>query len=789
MLLTKFHEKIRKEVSSNVSKVAYKVFENAGKALTPLLRGQITDVLLRADVQSLLGAYSLADVQRFLADPAALQSAINAEVAQLGGKWRHYYRNQATHLGYYMATGNVTSSNLQQTALGIADLSGTTFKGQVNNAAAEAAAKVVDRLASLQALRYTSVSAKTAVSALMLSESARQDGGNGVEFVVKLQRDLRSKAAKDNFDGSERLMLKGYVPNIVDPRVETKVVAVADVAGLKAQGWRELGPVGIDRTTGKGPHVMMVINRGLRHRLTGTLGLDNLKAKGASHAITDRLEVTALQAAKQTDTRKLFNPAPNLDPAKISDTYLVPLTNDQGTTVGYRYVASHETMQRVYHRNNDFDALLGSEASAVYSKKVTATSNIGIVDSLRAQWEAQKGNRRHDFIYVGSQSKDPEVLQSYLLLPESTRARIRATWGADGMMVRRDTYLMHFGYRKFGMEEMFSKDPADRVWAEKLFVWIVEDVFHLGPKAGLRVRQAQDIWEALVKETKDFIVVKSGATLFWNVISNFTMLHLREVSFADMYRYHRVALKGALAWNKDAAELRQLVTMQSAGYTGNVRALEHRIAELRSAMHRNPVREVIEAGMMPTIVEDVEADVEQFNYKSDFTKQVEKYTEGIPKPLQTAGRWLYMTHDTPLYKVLSQGTQLSDFVARYTLYQHSRNKKKDPLSHEEALLLASDAFVNYDIPSGKGLQFANDMGLVMFTKYYVRIQRALQAAAINSPIRALSLGLVDNYFLGIQTILDSSLLTHNGINLAMGALEYPDAVFQGLPMKMLGKVF
>lgn len=789
LLLTKFHEKIRKEVSSNVSKVVYKAFENAGKALTPLLRGQITDVLLRADVQSLLGAYSLADVQRFLADPAALQSAINAEVSQLGGKWRHYYRNQATHLGYYMATGNVTSSNLQQTALGIADLSGTTFKGQVNDAAAEAAAKVVDRLASLQALRYTSVSAKTAVSTLMLSESARQDGGNGVEFVVKLQRDLRSKAAKDNFAGSERLMLKGYVPNIVDPRVETKVVAVADVAGLKAQGWRELGPVGIDRTTGKGPHVMMVINRGLRHRLTGTLGLDNLKAKGASHAITDRLEVTALQAAKQTDTRKLFNPAPNLDPAKISDTYLVPLTNDQGTTVGYRYVASHETMQRVYHRNNDFDALLGSEASAVYSKKVTATSNVAIMDALRAQWEAQKGNRRHDFIYVGSQSKDPEVLQSYLLLPESTRAHIRATWGADGMMVRRDTYLMHFGYRKFGLEEMFSKDPAERMWAEKLFVWIVEDVFHLGPKAGLRVRQAQDIWEALVKEIKDFIVVKTGATLFWNVVSNFTMLYLREVSFADMYRYHRVALKGALAWNKDAAELRQLVTMQSAGYTGNVRDLEHRIAELRSAMHRNPVREVIEAGMMPTIVEDVEADVEQFNYKSDFTKQVEKYTEGIPKPLQTAGRWLYMTHDTPLYKVLSQGTQLSDFVARYTLYQHSRNKKKDPLSHEEALLLASDAFVNYDIPSGKGLQFANDMGLVMFTKYYVRVQRALQAAAINSPIRALSLGLVDNYFLGIQTILDSSLLTHNGINLAMGALEYPDAVFQGLPMKMLGKVF
>ena len=197
----------------------------------------------------------------------------------------------------------------------------------------------------------------------------------------------------------------------------------------------------------------------------------------------------------------------------------------------------------------------------------------------------------------------------------------------------------------------------------------------------------------------------------------------------------------------------------------------------------------MEAGSLPSIVEDVEADEELFSYKTDLSEKTEKFTGLLPKSVRTAGKLLYVTHDTTLYKVLSQGTQISDFLARYTLYQHSISKKRDPLTHTEAVIEASDAFVNYDSPSGRGLQLANDLGLIMFTKYYLRVQRAIQQAVADHPIRALTLAVADNYILGIQTILDSSLITGNGINFQWGAMEYWDALFQGAPMKMLGEVF
>jgi len=789
ILLTKLHEKVRKEVSKSVGVATIEAFINKGKDLTKAHKHAISEILMRTDMRSLIGTYSLTQIREFLSEPLNLQSEIDSHIAQLTGKYAEYYRRMSLALAYSLATGDVKTANLQKNALTIALLSGTPLAGKVSDVDAEAIAPVIDRLTSLYAIQRTNIDNRAIVANLMKIEEGRAEG-NGFELALKLHKELGEKAKKDLFDGSDMLMEKGYLPNVVNPRIESKVVPASEVAAMMKQGWVKHGITGVDRTSGsKGDHYLMVIHKGMRHRLTGTLSLTGMKARGASSVIRDAGEVAAIQQAKRAEIMEMFKPNPTYDPAKVTGTFMVPLNNDSGVVVGYRYQANNATLDTIYKRNNSFNEMLGSNAASIYDKTNTVGSNKAIVNALHEQWTSSKAKTAYNFIMVGPKSTDPEIVQSYALLPEATRKHIESVWGSKGMMVRRDMYNMHFGYRKFGLEEMFHKNPSERHWAEKIFVWIVKDVFFLGDAAALRVAQAQDVWQAMVTEIKDFLVVKTGATLFWNVVSNFTLLYINGVSFADMYRYHRVGLKGALAWNKDTAELRQLLTMRQANYKGTVKDRDHRIAELESAIHRNPVRGMIEAGLMPSIVEDVELDEEQFSYKSEFAESVEKYTKYVPGAVKTVAGWVYMTHDTPLYKLLSQGTQLSDFVARYTLYQHSTKMKNNALTHEEAVLQASDMFVNYDIPSGKGLQFGNDMGFVMFTKYYMRIQRSLQNAVFNHPLRALTLGLSDNYLFGMQTILDSSLLSHFGINVGWGALEYPDAVMQGIPTDLLGKLF
>jgi len=111
---------------------------------------------------------------------------------------------------------------------------------------------------------------------------------------------------------------------------------------------------------------------------------------------------------------------------------------------------------------------------------------------------------------------------------------------------------------------------------------------------------------------------------------------------------------------------------------------------------------------------------------------------------------------------MSRAAQLSDFVARYTLYQHITTRKDNPLSEADAIQEASDFFINYDIPMHRSVQYLDDTGLIMFTKYFLRIQRILVKVLKEQPLRVLSLGLLDQFYFLQDSVLHSSALERFG---------------------------
>jgi hypothetical protein len=71
--------------------------------------------------------------------------------------------------------------------------------------------------------------------------------------------------------------------------------------------------------------------------------------------------------------------------------------------------------------------------------------------------------------------------------------------------------------------------------------------------------------------------------------------------------------------------------------------------------------------------------------------------------------------------------------------------------------------VNYDIPTHKGVQYLNDMGFLMFTKYYMRIQKPLVRMVGENPARFMMM-LMAQSFLGFSAPSDSSFLTNNPLS-------------------------
>lgn len=808
------NERLRKQLITDTSNLVLGGYANGGQTLTKQDKEAITQVALRGDMQALLDHFSQADLETLLSDKKALAQAVQTFQAQLK-KTPHYrfYLRSAKDLAYFMATGRNHTPNLLKNTQAIAELFGTKLLGTVKANDAKAAQTVLEPLVSLLALSYTSQASKAQMAQVMRAENARGND-SGVQLTLRMHRELQQQARERLFSGSEALMLKGYVPEVFNPHVTVVAANAKNGLQLERMGYSKSDQA-LEQDAAdpyaEATHLYRLEDGGLKAYVTGIFSTTGAHAKGSTvHSGEFDMQGQTLHAANQRHSaliarrkaaavQALFTTDESYNPAKAQGNHLAPVFNAMGNAVNYAYLMNHATKDTLLERNNSFEELLGKFAGSTFDKQASRELNAEAVKALHQQYSEEYAKRPENYLMVGPGSPDVSLREAYKLLPESTKQSIQDTWGSPNMLVRSDLLDMNFGYRKFSLTDSFSKkakgtgqgSDVERNLLESMFVdfWSyiladrgAESVPYqteegraaAEARAALKLRKAEDIWQEIVSEIKDILVVKSGITLLGNVLSNISELVWIGVPLTYIVKHHRIALRGVVAYRKDAKELYKLQQLLKTGtIQGSTAAMEQRIVQLEDGLSRNPVKELIDAGLLPTIVEDVAQDNDEFSYKSKLVRSTEKYTSQLNKHVRTAGRTLYMAHDTPLYQLMSQGTQLSDFVARYTAYQYMIGRKRAPMAKTEAVQFVADAFVNYDIPTHRSMQYLNDMGIIWFTKYYLRIQKVIMHLWRDNPARALMILGIDQYFSGAQTLMDSGFMNHIGNPLSVGALKYP----------------
>lgn len=828
----KRHEKQRKEAITDVSKVVLNAFKDAGVALDDVQKAALTRVFLRTGAHVLLDDFGLAGLDKLLDDPAELLKAIKERQGALADmQFAGYYVMQAKALAYFKVTGQAKSKAVMMNAGNIARLYGSSQVGKVTEAQAAAAEPIIDQLASLYALEYLGQGEKAAAKNLLRDESNRTDGGNGVEMVLKMHRSLENESKQRLFDGSPALMTKGYTPEIYNPHTDVKVARTdAERLSLAEMGYVPAGEVELDpgdpNPTTATLHVLK--DGGLAPHLTGTIAYTGTRAKGSklyggqgffdSDDLQNMSQNAGLIATRQAELDQMIaNPSLGWDPRKVKGTHMVPVLNAKGNVVAWRYLMQEKTKDVVLDRNNRPEQILGMLAGSIMDKETVTSRNSKVIEALHQLYETEYTSRPDSFVLIAANSPDPEMREIYRLLPDATQDEIRNVWGSSGMRVPYELLDITFGYRKLSLAKAFDKkaraaqaerngdvvrrqDELNQV--EEFLTWFVEHaLYSVGKFKGMDhdkattyskrgavvIRRSERMWQELVHEVKDIIVVKSAVVLLGNVKSNVSLLAIHGVPLKAIWEHHRVALRGALDYQRDRAALAQLeLKLGSAFPRGDEAKMKREIAILKDAIERNPVKELIDAGLMPTIAEDVAMEDDLYSYKSLLARKTEKFTDKLNPSVVKAGKWVYMTHDTPIYKTLSQITQLSDFVARYTMYQHLINREVKPLSKQAAIAEASEAFVNYDIPMHRSLQYMDDMGFLPFTKYFLSIQRVILKLGREQPARVLASVLLGNYFTGLDLVTESSMVHRVGNNpLDVGALKYPFVIDDLATLRLL----
>lgn len=771
MRLTKLNNQMKENIRHTTTKNVLSTFEENGEYLTKDHK-QAISTMLRSDVQVLADTYSTSEIAKLYTDAKFHQNELANLINQLKAQGGDQIMiNRAKQLAKYMLTGN-SSNGLAKNAQLIVSGFNTGEVVDIRDPRVD----LVDKIATLYAIEYTGKATRNRLGEVFKRELKNKT--NGIDTSIKFHKELAKDAREKLFVDNSVSVAKGYLPEITNPNKEVRVATTpVEAQLLKDQFYREVKTMVKDKSdkTTTAPRLFISDEANVQRLVSGAVEIVSTNRKGTGVNM-DTKEFTHALNNVRTPTSPLYNPM--LD----QDVYMVPNVNTQNEVVGFSYEMSGNNRDSLLERNNDFSELLGAYAATNFNKVTVPEQNNKVVDAAYQDYKDNFASNPRAYVTVGPNSKEPGLQETWAMLPEATRKHIEATFGPDGMIVRNDVLLTMFGYRKYSLNQAFDKMPEARNMFETIYTDIMNTFF--GNKARLRGVQGERAWQEAVSTMKDIIVIRNVKTMVANTISNALLLSAHGVSFSDIAKDTATSIRAGIQYRRDMANLLAIRQKQKAGI-GDFNKLEQEALRFEDSMSRNPLADFINEGMMPTIVEDLDPSNDHYSYKSKMQERIDGLTQDVPKSVKTAANWLMVSPNTPLYQFLNNATQFSDFSSKYVLYKHYTQKAKEKLSHDEAIQIASDNFVNYDIPTSRGLQYLNDMGVVMFTKYNIRIQKALFQLMKKRPASVMAQALLISSLTNMETAIDPIVFTQFGNPLRTGALGLPGALDEPLPIKML----
>ena len=773
--------------------------------ITKELAGAMTRAVLKTDFEQLVTRYGVVAALKMMHGGG--DAAIDANIKQLESQlhegfqpYYNFYQSMSRNLGYFMATGKSNRGHLLYNAHQIAHLAGTKRTPTGNF---EDSIEIIDTLASLYALKFTPRKDRIAAYDYANAEMNWSDVGNKDNvFMATLvsHREMKKSSLEKLFHGNPAQMIKGYTKETFNPNVDVTVATEDKEAELLTMGYEKLGRVAQDPALGGGirkvAHYYVLKNGASTKYMAGALSLTNMTAKGTdligvneqqsplNPSLGAYLDKLVLDRNKAPVVEDIFNTGGSLFTGNIA----APIFDDKYNVTGYRYIMNEDNKKNLLERHDDFRQVLGASFASIEDKVSSNQINREVIDHIVAEaGKATIEELSSDFIVLDPKSPVKEYSDAYRLIPEEIRYYAKRKTGSTSLKIKRSQYNMLFGFRTFSVSQLRqSKDPlaqGARLLNQELMNLVKKMLNNKVTRSG------EQVWQETVGIVKDTVVIKNVTTMMGNLLSNTALLAMSGVPVVDVIKDQIVAMRATYNYNKAQGKLFDIEEELKRGTKpARTRKLMQDKARYENDLRVNPVADLVNAGLYQTIVEDVETSENPFSYTTKLEGLAEPVVARLPKPVVSAAKFLAVTHDTALYQVLSQLTQMSDFAARYALHKYNTTRTKEPMNFEDSVDDVLDTFINYDIPTNKGLQYMNDMGLVMFTKYFLRVQKVIIKAWGERPAQTFFTWMAAS-LLGLPTIIDSAILGAGDLlaKFNFNPWDLASSMFGTAPMNLLLK--
>ena len=733
-------DKFREDQTSNISNLISAGFE---QKLNNEDKKALYGTVLKADIGEISDVMEISELVKVLEDDNVTETHIVALRQLIQDKSKNereakYYIYQAKELGEYMMTGKakrVQHINANQ----ISKMAGTKYQHH-GDGEIEA---YIDRLATLEAIRNVDETSRQRTADIIKEDE------DGFKNMVKL---AKAGATKRKNNVGHRYK-KGYVRETLDDFKTTKIAAVKDKDKMARDGYilkEKLGKASYDVSSDE----MAIYINPIHHqqnmnrssiRFTddrdGGTGMYEVALKSG-----DEFPVKTARESMKRARRELERDVEDIMDGKTSratrdDNLARGVYDEGGRLIDMRYEIGTDFKINEMGLNMNASEATGRiwshETDVAESEALNTIAFNEMVEDMRENYTGYNtGKNEQLYVKVSKYSKDKTVKAIYDALPNNLKDKINGMEEVDsdgnvvyrkGLHVRRDMLLDIFGVRDLSLIDAAGIRMMPR--AIKTALKIVEE-----------------IWKEIVAISKIDIIIRTPAVLIGNIISNLMYSVQMGHSPVAIAKLQLEGLRAINEYTRMSAESIKLNAKIEAGVA--TKAEEKKLERILADMKDNAAHELIEAGLYQPIVED--ANLEDMKSSSRIANWVSDKTDGSPEAVKMAANWTFITEKTWLFQAMMHATQKSDFVARYaqynleqergkrrfyTKYDRRMNADEEQAMKDRLMVDIREAFINYTKPDSALVQYINDMGFAMFTKYAWRIQKVIKDGVAKRPVR------------------------------------------------------
>lgn len=771
--------------NSQSNAISTSLVESFSRKLTDEEDGALTRVLLDTGLASMWyekkgkNKFTSRDIARILENEGARTKEVDKlknrikELLKGDNARANWTINQAQGLGFYLAThkSNVVQNfNANNIALG--------YGRPEKYTRVEGLAEMVEELAVMTSIMHIEPINRMTVAELIRKEP------KGVSKITDTYQSYKKYSEEALFnEGNEAHIMMGHTKELLDSSIDVTVAPITKKEELEKQGYEYRYT--LPAKNGDKYDVPMAMfttpQWGKVERLKGAVGLGTTHTKGTTISSLKYVENSAL--AKDLFGRDFANIQRNalrLHQEMEKDDFnwdgvvygMAPVVNSAGKVTDYRYMMEKKEKEDLFLQDTRATQVLARSISSITDLVATKQLNDKVLSAITLDMQDnwKEGSIGEDgyteYYLIGPTTTDEGMRALYYMLPESFKDYIDSREDKT-IAVRKDLLYTYFGYKHMRLSDMVGLNllPAG-----------VKNIINI----------METLWMEMIKLSKMAILMKMPLVLVDNLISNLKYMittgsldvvellkdysdSFREVS--DYIRNNRELL----ALSAEVSALREsLNRVDTKKIREDLFKKEAKVARLLEIQNANPAKKLFDAGMYQSYVEDIStASVNETNL---ITKAINKQLDKAPKIVRSISDIVFITQNTLWYKMSQEVMQRTDMVSR--LAENKRmlrmeaaqvdgkqdlpawwlakrkdktkrkvltgNEKREFLEQAEMLRMGQlrDNYVNYTKPNGRGEEYLNRIGVLMFTKYLKRIQHVVFNSVINNPVKsALSLGL------------------------------------------------